>query len=186
MMKRLAFFLMFFSNVSLAAPGAYHGDGVPTVVYWQLLNLAILFSGMYYFLKDKIPAHFSQLKKDFLEASERSKKFEKENESLYLGIKTKYEALVSGEKDSLERAKSESKIQVAQMISEAQVVAERLKRESREALRTEGLRTAKEIKLRAVVQSIQSAKSILEKDIAQQDHLKLQSDFANKIHGASL
>lgn len=187
LIKSALFVLLFItSGLALAAGGARHGEGVPTVVYWQAANLGILFVGLYFLVGKKATGFFANKKEEFLAASNKSKKIKQEAEQKVADIQARLQKLETTAAESIERARAESSDLKKQLISEAQALANRIKADASEAAKTESLRAQRELHKEVASEAIKQAREVLKKDTSQSDQTKLQEQFTQQFDGVRL
>lgn len=184
-MKIAFLFLVTVMSSFALAEGGSHQAGIPHSVYWQTLNLVILFGGLIYFIKDTLKKLFSDRQKTFVETAQKSKKAEEEAEKQLLDIKHKLDMLNSTKEESLARAKAEAVDHKKNLMQEAQTVAERIKKETKESVRLEGQRAFNQLKKQTIEESIAMSRKVLVTDIGAQDHQKLQNDFSKNLSGVN-
>lgn len=171
---------------ALSNTGGEHAEGIPTVVYWQLLNIGMVIAGLIYYTKNQIKAHFIDRRKTFLALAEKSKAAKLAAEKQYLEIKHKIDLLDSTTDESIARARSEAADVKKNLIQEAQATAAKIKIETKEAAEIESQKAYRNLKQQTIRDSLELARQVLTKDIGNQDHQKLQNDFAKNLSGASL
>jgi F-type H+-transporting ATPase subunit b len=171
---------------SVFAAGAHHGDGVPTVVYWQAANLAILFTGLYLLTRKKVKSFFTSKREDFLTAANKSKKVREDAEAKVNEINGRLQKLEASAAESVERARAESADLKRQLIAEANTLANRIKSEATEAAKSEALRAQRELHKTVALEAVSLAKEVLKKDTSQSDQAKLQDQFAKQFDGVKL
>ncbi|MFN8846678.1 MAG: hypothetical protein ACK5V3_15425 [Bdellovibrionales bacterium] len=177
--------LMVFSSSAAIAAGA-HGDGVPTVVFWQAANLAILFTGLYFLAGKKVKTFFSSKREDFLASANKSKKIREEAEAKVNEISLRLQKLESSAAESVERARAESADMKKQLITEANALASRIKSEASEAAKSETLRAQRELHKAVANEAVSMAREVLKKDTSQSDQAKLQDQFVKQFDGVRI
>lgn len=185
-MKLIFFILTLSSAAAIAAGGAHHSDGVPTVVYWQIANLAIIFGFIYYKFGKSIVGLFTTRKATFVNESEKSKSIQQEAEKKLLDIKHRISHLESTADESVQRAKAEAADLRNQLIQEAKQFAEKIKREAESAAQVEIQSAKRALHEEVVRESVKLAKDVLKKDVGQTDQQRLQDQFSTQIESIRL
>lgn len=175
--------LMIFVGSIAYAEGGHHSEGVPKVVYWQALNLVILFSVLIYFVSGTIKKLFNDRYEMFLESAKKSKLAEEKAQRELIDIKHKIDMLSSGREESLARARAEAADHKNNLIQEAKSTASRIRKEGQEMAQLEAQRAFFNLKQSAVQESINQSRKVLTTDIGAQDHQKLQNEFSKNIAG---
>ncbi len=177
-------FIVFFRGVSAFAASA-HGNEIPSVTLWQIVNLAILFTALIYLLKDSVRNQFASKRSTFLAEAEKSKAAQHEAEKTYLEIKIKLEEFNSSVEASLARARKEAQDLGQQIIADAKAQALRIDEEATNSNKNENLKAQLRLHSQVVSDVIGMARSVLSKDIGSSDHQKLQNDFSKNIQAVS-
>ena len=177
--------LAHFTALAAAGHGEAHGNEIPTVIFWQVLNLAILFAILYKYLKQPTIDYFKNRQSDFLQQAEKYKALFAEAEKEYLDIQHRLELLGSTSDASIEKAHKEAAELKLQMLAEAREVAQRLKREALESAKLESQRAYQKIHNQMARDAVALARNVMSKDIGAQDHQKLQSEFNKNLEAVN-
>lgn len=176
----ISFALVFFSRVAMAAEAS--AEGVPGhTIFWQAFNLAILFGGLFYYLRKPIKDYFRQRQSEFIEAAKKAQSARLEAEKEYLDIQHKIEHLEGSRAESLARAQAEAAEMRKQMVRDAEELAARIRQEAEATVRIEVQRAQNQLQERFVQEAVAAARTVLTKDISPQDQSKLQNDFAKNL-----
>ena len=102
-----------------AEGGPEHGhEGIPWMtIFYQALNVSIMFGGLIYFLKDGVKAHFQGKKQEFLSAFEKANTARKAAEAEKLQIEVKLSKLDSTLDETISRAKKEAAEMIISVIT---------------------------------------------------------------------
>ena len=187
-MKKLVFFSAMFLLTIAGASGAEHGahsNEIPQTVLWQFLNLAILFGGLFYYLKDSVVQTFSKRREVFLVQAEKSKAAQKSAESEFLDIKHKLDILNSTANESISRARAEANDLKEKLLKEAQAASERIRKDAEETIKVEAEKALQHLKVQVILDAIAAARTVLSKDIGSSDHQNLQNEFTKNIQVVS-
>lgn len=185
MMKRnaLALLLILAPLAVLAAGGEHeaHAAGVPRVVLYQVINVVILAAGIVYFTKDQIVQAFTQRRADYVAAAEKSAHARQQAEREFHDIKMKIETLEANRADTIQKAEAHAREIKEQIAREASEVSKRIREEATMTVKIETQKAQRELREQLVRDSLAAARGVLSKDIAGQDHQKLQGDFTQHI-----
>ena len=177
----IAALAVFFGQMVFAAD-AHHGEaGIPTIVYWQVLNLAIVVAGIIYFSKDAIADYLTQNRKNYVEQAEKFLKTKKEAESRYEELQSRLQTLEKDFSKSIQQAHAEAEKIKNQMIADAQETVRRIQKDAQEVGRIEVERAKREIKEQMIREAQASAQQVLSKDISGGDQQKLHDGFVHNI-----
>jgi F-type H+-transporting ATPase subunit b len=172
--------------VAHASGGEHHSEGIPTQVYWQAANVAIILIGGYFLLGKKIVETFSSRKSIFLADFEKSQAIQKEAERKLSEIKHRLARLEDSAEESIERARAEAADLRRQLKQESVSLAEKIKSEADLAVKAE-IQAAKRALIEEVAnESIRQARVLLKKDVGQADQQRLQDGFAKQLEGVRL
>lgn len=188
MKKWFAFLLVMGASIAFAAGG--HGEHggevhVPKVVLYQLINVLILFGGLFYFLKNVVIKFYADRKANYLSAAQKSQAAREEAEKQFVEVKNKLDKLEATTDESISRAKAEAVDMKNDLIKEAQEVAARIKKEAEQTAKIEIQKAQTQLREQLLKDSIEAAKAVLSKDIGSADHQKLQSEFVNKVQAVN-
>lgn len=167
--------------ISIASSEAHHSEGIPKVVIYQFINVAILVAGIIYFAKDGVVAFFADRKAAYLAAAEKSAQAREAAEKNFAELNLKLSQLNSSREDAIKRARENASEMKQQIISEAALVSKRISDEARLTAKLEIERAQRELRNQLLKDSIEAAKMVLSKDINAADHEKLQKDFASQV-----
>lgn len=185
-MQKIALLLLLSSVQVLAAGGAHHGEGIPTIVYWQAANLIIIFVALAYFAGPKIKETFRQRNAEFLASAEKSQSIQREAEKKLEDIKNRLSLLEKTSGESIARARAEAADLRQQIISEGQQAAEKIKKEAQAVAQAEIQNAQRSLHAQVVKDSLRMAQDILKKDVGQGDQQRLQEQFGKQIEGIRL
>lgn len=169
-----------------AGGGDGHAEGVPKVVIWQAINVAIIFGFVYWKFGGKIVDLFKSRNAVFVNESQKSKMIQLEAEKKLNEIKQKISLLESTSQESVERARAEAADMRNQMIQDSKQLAERIKREAETVAQVEIQSAKRALHEEVVKESVKQAKEILKKDVGQSDQQRLQDNFTTQIDSVRL
>ncbi len=178
--------MVFGLSAFAAGAGDGHAEGVPKVVIWQAINVAIIFGFVYWKFGGKIVDLFKSRNAVFVNESQKSKMIQSEAEKKLNEIKQKISLLESTSQESVERARAEAAEMRNQMIQDSKQLAERIKREAETVAQVEIQSAKRALHEEVVKESVKQAKEILKKDVGQGDQQRLQDNFATQIDSVRL
>lgn len=186
-MKLTVVLITLASAAALAAgAGGGHEAGVPKIIFWQVINLAVIFGFVYYKFGKRIAESFKSRNALFLSESEKSKKIQQAAEAKLNDIKHKISRLEETSSESINRARAEAADMKKQLALDAATFADRIKREAQAAAAAEAQSAKRALHEEVVRESVKQAKEILKKDVGQSDQQKLQDQFSTQIEGVRL
>ncbi|MEQ1722138.1 MAG: ATP synthase F0 subunit B [Pseudobdellovibrio sp.] len=138
-MKNTAFILTMLTSTLALAAGGGHGDGhIPLdKIGWQAANLGILLIGIFFFIRKSTLEAFAARKQSYLDQSQKTLSALKDAEAALAGIKEKLHNLEGGEKKALESAQHEANLLKVSIIKDAEMAAEKLKKDATLAINNE-------------------------------------------------
>lgn len=178
-------FITFLAHGAMAAAeehAAAHGSQIPgRLIFWQIFNLTILFGGLTYFLRKPLVDFFRQRQSGYVAAASQSQAARQEAEKHYFEIKNKIEYLEQSHDESVARAEAEAADLRKAMLKEAEELSARILNEAETTVRLELQKARQELHEKFVNEAVTAARTVLSKDIAAQDHSRLQSEFVKHI-----
>lgn len=131
----------------LAATGAHGGaEEIPwDKIAWQAANLGILLGAIFLLIKQTIIEGFKNRQKNYIESAEKTKSALREAEMALAGVKEKLSTLELGEQKAVEVARSEAEAIKAQIIKEAVLAAEKIKKDAQLTILNETAKAKSEI-----------------------------------------
>lgn len=171
--------------VSVAASGGHQGEVPYRTIFWQCVNLTILFGALTYFFRAKAIHFFKSRRETYMQEAQKSHQMRDAAEKSLEKIKHDLQKLDESYSESIARAEAEASELRSQMINEAKQNAIKIKEESEETIRIETQNAQRDIKHKFVSEAVGMARQVLSKDIASSDHHKLQSDFARNIQAVN-
>ncbi len=167
--------------VVFAAGGEAHGEGIPTVLWFQVINFAIFVGLLFYFLRKPIRNAFSTREQSYNQAVMRGETARKEAERKKQEIQERLAKLESTSAASIESARAESAALMQQIQKEAQELAQRLRNEASLSAGLEIERAKHELREELLTQAVALSKKVLEEKMAEPDQKRLQTEFVDKI-----
>ncbi|UOF00410.1 ATP synthase F0 subunit B [Bdellovibrio reynosensis] len=180
-MKLLLNLFIILAPAAVFAAGGAHGEGVPKVVIYQLINVTILVAGLIYFTKDSVVSFFSGRKAAYLEAAQKSAFAREQAEKEFVEIKHKLETLENTRAESLKKAETHSAELKAQIMAEAAEVSKRIRQDAELTVKLEVQRAQTELREQLLKDSLEAARTVMTKDLGSNDQQKLQKEFINHL-----
>jgi F-type H+-transporting ATPase subunit b len=172
---------IFVGNLAFAATGGHGASGVPTLVYWQVLNVFIVIAGLVYFAKDAIRSHLAQGRKSYQDQAEKFLKTKQEAEEKSANLRGRLQNLERDYSNSLNHATSEAEKIKNQILADAQDTVRRIQQDANEIRRIEVEKAKRQIKEQIILEATQSAKQVLSHDVSAGDQQKLHEGFVHNI-----
>lgn len=174
-------FVNIFSSVVLASSGEHHEDGVPRVVFYQAINVFIIFGSIVYFGRTKIVAFFNSRKNQFLQAQEKAQLSLRKAELEYTEVKSSLDKLKLTRAESISKAKTDANDMRTQMIQEAHSLVTKIKAEAQVTAKLELERAKSQLKEQIIKEAFELSKRDLSSKATFDDQRKLQEDFISKV-----
>jgi len=174
--------LMFVSTISsaaLASGGAEHG--VPTSVWVQSANLAVLIALIVIFGRKSIVAFFAKRLSDYRAASGRADRIRQEAEARSAEIQGKLRDLEAGAKSAIETAKSDSAVLGQRLKHEMLATAARMKSEAQQAIAVETDRARLALADELADKSTLEARARLTREMGGNERSKLNREFIERL-----
>lgn len=166
--------------------GAHHVEGIPKVVIYQVINVVLLFAGIFYYTKDAAIQFFVERRSTYVSAAKKSAIAREEAEKQFMDIKNKITHLAEGEANALAQAKAHAEEIKAQILAESKEISARVRSEAILTAQLETKKAQKELREQLMKDSVEAARMVLTKDIGSNDHQKLQGDFVKSIEAVGL
>lgn len=168
--------------VSVFASGGEHKGGIPwdTITY-QAINVSIVFGALLYFARRPIKEFFSGKREAFVEASEKATSVKKKAEQDHLEIKVQLTKLESTADESVARARAEAADLRLALISEAEALSEKMKKDAENAAKLEVERAKISLRKQLVEDALEQARKQLTTAVSAENQERLQDNFINNI-----
>jgi F-type H+-transporting ATPase subunit b len=153
---------------------------IRTMIY-QTINVALLFAGLFYFLKNPIKQMFKEKKETFVAYAEKAKQARVAAEQENMEIQVRLTRLESTAEESILRAKAEAADLKLQLIAEANEISRRIKQDSEASVRLEIEKAKVILREKMIKQSTQMARAQMGSKVSHEDHKRLQGDFIESI-----
>jgi F-type H+-transporting ATPase subunit b len=176
-----AVLLSLFSAVAQAAETEPEVGGVPPVVFFQALNLAVLAGILIYFLKDKVREHFKNKRESYLKASREVAELKRQVEEQARALREKIRKLDETAEQSQRQAEADALEYNKKLLAEAKEQADKLIRENEKTISAEIYKTMDALRAELVDHSIGASRELIQKEIKESDQKRLQDEFVRKI-----
>lgn len=164
-----------------AAGSNVSGGGLPQELWLQVVNFAIYYGAILFFVRKPVKSFFSQRKSAFLSEAKRAEQARSQAAAQKQAIAEKLQRLEAGANADIEKARLEAAQLKASMIAEAEQLAERLKDEARTTVATELALAKRALRDELLSQAIAAARTELKDRMADPDQKRLQTEFVDKM-----
>ena len=157
-------FLLYISFSAIASGGSNsHNEAhIPLdKIGWQALNLGLLLCGIFFFIRKSIVETFENRQKNYNEQSMKTKLALQNAESQLSDVRNKLASLEEGEKQSLIKAKHEAELLKANLIKDAELLAEKMKKDVTLIIENESYKAKREINQLILDKAIETTKQNL-------------------------
>lgn len=166
---------------TLAGAGGEHHDGIPTMLWLQVVNFT-LYVGLLVFLLRKPVRNFFEGRVDgYNSALHRAAAQKTEAETKRREIQERLTKLESTSAQSIAEARAEAEALRQRVLVEARELSEKMRGEAQRTAQIELERAKFALRQEMLSQSMQLATKILSDKIQDQDQKRLQSEFVEKI-----
>jgi F-type H+-transporting ATPase subunit b len=165
-----------------------HGEtheGLPSVLWVQAFNFTIYLAILVFILRKPVKSYFYDRKEKFRQALIKAQAAHHEAEQRRLEIQARLEKLESTTSESIERAHEEASALRLKISQEAMELTKKLKDEALLTAQIEIERAKAELREEVLSQALKVSRKALVEQINDQDHKRLQSEFASNIHVVS-
>lgn len=179
---------LFILAISIAAKanetahGAEGSGEIPVrQIFYQAINVLIIFVGLIYFLKDGVKKFFQDKKAVFMDAAKKAEAARKTAEQEHLQIQIRLSKLESSADESVSRARAEAADMKKQLIADAEALSNRIREEAERTAQLEVEKAKIHLREALIKESIAAAKTQLTSKVSSEDQRRLQSDFVNHL-----
>ncbi len=166
---------------ALAAAGGEHHDGIPTVLWLQVVNFGLYVALLFYLLRKPVRSFFEGRVENYNSALKRAEAQKHEAESKRREIQERLTKLESTSAQSIAEARAEAEALRQRVLVEARELSEKLRAEAQRTAQIELERAKFALRQEMLSQSVQLATKILADKIQEQDQKRLQTEFVEKI-----
>ncbi len=164
-----------------AAADAHGGEGIPTVLWLQVVNFVLYMGLVVYLARNPIKAMFQGRYDGFFSALKKAEAAKAEAEAKRKDIQDRLTKLETTREESIQSARAEAAALRNQIVEEAKALSSKLKTDAEKTAVIEIERAKKELREDLLTQSVVLAKRILTDKMQEQDQKRLQNEFVEKI-----
>ncbi len=180
----LPFVILLLTQLAQAAEHEASHEGIPTKkILYQAINFILLIGGMIYFLREPLKKYFHEKRADYLTAATKAEAARKAAENERMEMQVRLTKLESTADESIAQARIEAAEMKKQLIAEAEILSERIRKEAEIAAKFESERAKNHLREELIKDSLEMAKSQLQSKVTADDHKRLQSEFLSNIQG---
>ena len=181
-MRAAIYILVIFGvELALAAGGGKNYDGVPTIVYWQLLNITMVLVGLHFLVRPAIVKALAGKKEAFLKAQEDAKAAFKAAESARDEVRDRLDQLEKTASLNVDQANHEAKQLIEKIKSETEVVANRVVEDAKSEIDRLVIKAKSEISTELLNKSFAKAEDMMRGKMKAEDQSRLQSEFSSRL-----
>ena len=185
-MKNIFLFalMMFSASTAFAEEGPHHvavAEEIPKVVVYQAINFTIFSVLLYFLLKNRVVTFFTQRRDEYLAAVTKYEHAKAEAERKTAELRVRMEKLESTAHESIQQAKTEATQIQSKIVSDAQATSQKIQQEARRTVDAEVARAVQELREEILKQATEAARELMQQQIKEQDQLRLQKEFVEKI-----
>lgn len=178
--------LYFFIPQTIYAASGAPAHGVPSVVWFQALNF-ILFVGLLWFLlRGKIVKFYSNRELKFNELFKNASIKKEEALSELKNFEMKLNEINNTRDAQIAKAKSDSLKSNQNLLSQADIQADKIKKESIETANIEKKKVNETLKKYLLLNAIEDVSNGLKSHISSDMHSKLNNEFQNRVKNEHL
>lgn len=164
--------------------GAAHQEGVPKVVLYQAINVAIIFIAAYWFARHKVSAFFHEKRQKYLQDQDKAKQALITAQHEHHEVKTRLDKLKNNRLDTISKAKADAQDLHKQIIADAKLMVKRLQTEAELAAKIELQRAKNELRSMLVKEAFELSKKDINTKTTAEDQKRLQKEFISKVEVA--
>jgi F-type H+-transporting ATPase subunit b len=180
-------FLNFFiesANASSSAHGASHNETIPTVVYYQAINVSIFVGILYWFGKDKVREVFRARLTEFHRLALETEQARKKLEHKKADLQRRTQQLQTTSAQSLVEAKSEAEKMYLSEIEKSKGLAEKVSKDVEVQIIVDQQKMIETLRQETLEMSVVSAEQKL-KGLDSGEKQKVAQNAQKRIEGAS-
>lgn len=173
------------STVTMASSdgghGSGHDNGVPKVVYYQAINVAIIFIAGFWFSRHKVAQFFKEKRESFISAQQKANLALDQAKHEHHDVKTKLDKLKNNRLETISRANADANDMHKQMLQDAEAMAKKLKVEAEQSALLEVQRVKNELRDQLVQEAFELSRRDIKSKATEADQKRLQENFINKV-----
>ncbi len=173
--------LIFLTSSAWAAPAA-HGEGIPSIFYFQIINF-ILFAGIIVFIikKKKLNESFAAKKQAFLDSMNQATRVREAAEARKRELESRLKTLVATADQSRQKARQDADALKASLIQQGEEMAKKLKTDVKKSVEIEVAKAEIHLREELLDAAISGAREQIKAALAGSDQKQLQQEFVEKI-----
>lgn len=160
-------------------PGEAHG--IPAFVGLQAINFILFAALLFFFLRKPVASFFSGRKNAYRDALAKAQAARAEAEFKRQDIQARLDQLEATAEQTMITARAEAEALKAQIIAEAQKMAQHLRKEAQMTAQTEAERAKQGLRDELLAQAVELSRKMLSEKMAEPDQKRLQSESLEKI-----
>lgn len=168
-------------SIGAMASGGSDSHGVPTVVYYQAINVFLIVIAGIYFGRSKVAQFFKQKRSQFLMDQNKAQSALQQAQELNDQVKRRIEKLRITQTEVLAKAAIDALELKRQMIANAKLSAQRMQDEAQQMAKLQIEKAKKELRIQLIADAIEISKRDLTSKATSADQKKLQEDFISKV-----
>lgn len=180
-MKFLIPILISFATIKAIAASGGHDEGVPFVVVYQVINVALLVGMLYVLTRKKVRAYFSSRLETHEQAKKSAQRAFAEAQERHKEVTTKLQKLQAEEGSTIEKAQAEAMLLKSKLIQEAEALAANIVADAKKTAHYEYEKAKQELSKEAFEEALRLARSEIEKNLNDEDQKNLQRQFIDNI-----
>lgn len=172
------------SALAMAAEGRHEAgghEGIPFVIVYQAINVALLIALLYGLTRKKVRIYFSSRLETHEQAKKSAQKAFAEAQERHAEVTKKLQGLHADENVTIERAQAEAMILKSKLIQEAEQLASHIASDAKKTAHYEFEKAKQDLKKEAFDQALKLARSEIEKNLNEKDQKNLQRQFVDNI-----
>lgn len=183
----ILFTLSLFFHVAFASAsgGGHHEAGIPTMVFYQAINVTIFFGILFWASKDKVRSVFQQRLAEFHRLAQETEKARKDLEYKKSDLQRRSDQLKTTQQQSLNEAQVEAEKLYKDEIEKSQKMAQKIAKDADAQVLADTQKTIEKLRLEALEMSVGAAEQLLGA-VENSDKQKITQRVQQRIEGAVL
>lgn len=183
----MLFFITLLVDLAAASSGGsgHHEAGVPTMVFYQAINVSIFFGILFWASKDKVRALFKQRLEDFHRLAQETEKARKDLEYKKADLQRRSDLLKTTQQQSLNEAQTEAEKIYKDEIEKSQRMAQKIAKDAEAQVLADAQKTIEKLRLETLEMSVEAAEQLLG-GIDGSEKQKMTHRVQQRIEGAAL
>ena len=178
--------VFFLVDLALASSdGGHHDVGIPTMVFYQAINVSIFFGILFWASKDKVRALFKQRLEDFNRLAQETEKARKDLEYKKSDLQRRSDQLNTTQQQSLTEAQAEAEKLYKDEIEKSQKMAQKIAKDAEAQVLADTQKTIEKLRLETLEMSVAAAEQQLT-GIEGSEKQKITQRVQQRIEGAVL